>query len=47
MSKGKHSNPVPGAKGKGVPPAGPQPKVARPPAPPRIAVRTRASAKGR
>jgi hypothetical protein len=47
MSKGKHSNSLPGAKGKGAQPVAPQPKPARPPSVPRMAVRTRASAKGR
>jgi hypothetical protein len=48
MSKGKNPNPITGPKGKGTAPTGPQGKLARAPVSvPRIAVRTKASAKGR
>lgn len=48
MSKGKGSTPFPGQKGRTGAPAGNTPPRAHPPAVvPRVAVRTKASAKGR
>jgi hypothetical protein len=48
MSKGKGGTPFPGPKGKSGAPAAPQPPRPRGPAAvPRVAVRTKASSKGR
>jgi hypothetical protein len=47
MSKGKGGTPFPGPKGKSGAPAAPQPPRPRAPSVPRVAVRMKASPKGR